>query len=331
MAVPHFEKTDPVFARWCRLVAEEDFAFALRRIDSQLNEENTAELTAMAVTSAMRLYRLTGDAQYLDVAAERARTVMACQQLPRRTDWSMPLHGFFYEGKEHKRILAWYHQSQEHRLVQGLAMLLKAAPSHPEAPQWRASLAAAADWYRETADVMAPYGLLPAAVYELDNTDYSGLYHEGEAVGLPTLEEYNAQVRNGLPLGGGFYLRRFPVAYQFRGFNAVTLAKAKACFILSDALQDGGLYDVAARQVEYVLGFNPFALSTVYGEGYDYPLLYGAYAGNVVGAVPVGIETFENDDEPYFPMQSNCTYKEIWTHSTARLTSCVVDLLAGRP
>lgn len=331
MAVPHFEKTDPVFARWCRLVAEEDFAFALRRIDSQLNEENTAELTAMAVTSAMRLYRLTGDAQYLDVAAERARTVMACQQLPRRTDWSMPLHGFFYEGKEHKRILAWYHQSQEHRLVQGLAMLLKAAPSHPEAPQWRASLAAAADWYRETADVMAPYGLLPAAVYELDNTDYSGLYHEGEAVGLPTLEEYNAQVRNGLPLGGGFYLRRFPVAYQFRGFNAVTLAKAKACFILSDALRDGGLYDVAARQVEYVLGFNPFALSTVYGEGYDYPLLYGAYAGNVVGAVPVGIETFENDDEPYFPMQSNCTYKEIWTHSTARLTSCVVELLAGRP
>ena len=43
-------------------------------------------------------------------------------------------------------------------------------------------------------------------------------------------------------------------------------------------------------------------MSTVYGDGYDYPPLYGAYAGNVVGAVPVGIETFENEDEPYFPM-----------------------------
>ena len=131
----------------------------------------------------------------------------------------------------------------------------------------------------------------------------------------------------GIPLGGPFYLRRFPVAYQFRGFNAVTLAKAKACFILSDALGDRSLRDIATRQVEYVLGFNPFALSTVYGEGYDYPLLYGAYAGQVVGAVPVGIETFENEDEPYFPMQSNCTYKEIWTHSTARLTSCLAELL----
>ena len=327
LAVPHFEATDPVFARWCRVAAEEDFAFALRRLDGQLREENTTELSAMAVTAAMRLYRLTQDRKYLDVAVERARTVMAGQQAGRRTEWARPLHGFFFEGPSHQRILAYYHQSQEHRPAQGLSMLLAAAPDHPEAAAWRAALAAAGDWYRETADVMAPYGILPAAIYETDNTDYSNLYHEGERVGLPTMSEFNAQVRNGIPLGGGFYLRRFPVAYQFRGFNGVTLAKAKACFILAEALHDEGLFDIAARQVEYVLGFNPFALSTVYGEGYGYPLLYGAYAGNVVGAVPVGMETFENEDEPYFPMQSNCTYKEIWTHSTARLTSCVAELL----
>ena len=327
MAVPHFESVDPVFARWCRVAAVEDFDFAMRRIDEQLTKSNATELSAMAVTAAMRLYRLSGDARYVDIAAERAKTVIAAQQAARRTEWNRSLHGFFYEGPEKERILAYFHQSQEHKPVQGLAMLLEAAPSHRDAPTWRAALERAGDWYRETADVTAPYGVLPAAVYEVDNTDYSNIYHEGAAVGLPTMEEYNAQVRNGVPLGGGFYLRRFPVAYQFRGFNAVTLAKAKACFILASTLQDEGLFDIGARQVEYVLGFNPFAASTVYGEGYDYPLLYGAYAGNVVGAVPVGIETFENDDEPYFPMQSNCTYKEIWTHSTARLTSCVAELL----
>jgi len=31
------------------------------------------------------------------------------------------------------------------------------------------------------------------------------------------------------------------------------------------------------------------------------------YAGDVVGACAVGIETFENDDEPYMPMQVNAT------------------------
>jgi hypothetical protein len=65
------------------------------------------------------------------------------------------------------------------------------------------------------------------------------------------------------------------------------------------------------------VGYNPFAISTIYGEGYDYPILYGGYLGDVVGAVPVGIETFENEDKPYMPMQVNATYKEVWTHTTA--------------
>ena len=71
------------------------------------------------------------------------------------------------------------------------------------------------------------------------------------------------------------------------------MGKAKAAFILARLFNDKALRDIATRQVEYILGYNPFAMSTVYGDGYDYPPLYGAYAGNVVGAVPVGIETFE--------------------------------------
>jgi hypothetical protein len=94
------------------------------------------------------------------------------------------------------------------------------------------------------------------------------------------------------------------------------MAKAKAAFILSDLLKDKSLKDIGTRQLEYIVGYNPFAMSTIYGDGYNYPPLYSAYAGDVVGAVPVGIETFENDDEPYMPMQVNATYKEIWTRTT---------------
>jgi hypothetical protein len=165
--------------------------------------------------------------------------------------------------------------------------------------------------------MISPYGILPAAIYEVNNADFSDIYHEGERVGMPSMEEYNAQVKNGIPLSDNFYLRRFPVAYQFRGFHAVLMGKAKAAFILSEVLNDRELKNIATRQLEYVVGYNPFAMSTIYGDGYDYPPLYGAYAGDVVGAVPVGIQTFENDDEPYMPMQVNATYKEIWTHTTA--------------
>lgn len=39
----------------------------------------------------MRLYRLTQDVYYLDWATRLARTVMAGQQLEKRTDWKIPL------------------------------------------------------------------------------------------------------------------------------------------------------------------------------------------------------------------------------------------------
>jgi len=251
---------------------------------------------------------------------------MTGQQLERRKDWKMPLHGFFYETTERKRILAYFHQSREHLMLEGLAMLLTDTPGHADAPKWKTSCQAYADYLHETSQVIEPYGILPAAVYEVNNTDYSNLYHEGDAVGLPSLEEYNAQVKNGIKLSKTHYLRRFPVAYQFRGFHAVLMGKAKAAFILSRLLDDKELKHIATRQLEYIIGYNPFAMSTIYGDGYDYPPLYGAYAGDVVGAVPVGIETFENDDEPYFPMQNNCTYKEIWTHTTARVIWLVAEL-----
>jgi hypothetical protein len=175
--------------------------------------------------------------------------------------------------------------------------------------------------------MMEPYGLVTAAVYEINNTDYSTIYHEGPRdLGAPSLEEYNAQVQNGIPLSNTHYIRRFPVAYQFRGFHAIHMGKAKSGFILSRLFGDKELKDIATRQFEYVVGYNPFAMSTIYGDGYDYPPLYGAYAGDVVGAVHVGIETFENDDEPYMPMQNNCTYKEIWIHTAARAIWLVAEL-----
>lgn len=322
MAVKHYEPLDPVFARWCREAAIADFEFGKQQLTSQAPDVN-----GMAIIAAMRLYELTGEESYIEYAAERARIVMACQDMEEHADWTIPMHGFFYETPEHQRTLTYYHQSQEHRMVQALALLLQAEQTNADAQAWAASLQAYADYLKATAKVMEPYGLLPAAIYEVNNTDYSHFSHEGDkSLGAPSLEEYNDEVTHGIQLGGSTYLRRFPVAYQFRGFNATVLAKAKAAFILADIFKDQQLKDIAMRQVEWITGFNPFAMNTIYGDGYDYPLLYGAYAGNVVGAVPVGIETFEGIDEPYFPMQSNCTYKEIWTHSTARMISCVAEM-----
>lgn len=320
-AAPFYADEDPVFARWLANAAVQDFAFAVEEFSGRTTEE-----LAFASVSAARLYNLTGEQTYLDYSATYADGFLAALQMEPQTGWALPLRGYFYEDSSRSRVLAYYHQSQEHKPAQALSLLLKAAPDHPSSGRWLAACEAMASYYTMTSGVMAPYGLSPAAIYEVGNTDYSTLYHEGERVGLPTMQEYNAEVREGIFLADSVYLRRFPVAYQFRGFNGVTLAKSKAMFILFAATGRMDLADIAARQVEWVVGFNPFASSTVYGDGYDYHPLYGAYAGDVVGAVPVGIETFENEDAPYWPTQVNATYKEIWTHSTARLLSVIAEL-----
>ncbi len=327
-AVPFYASSDPVFSVWCEKAAKEDYFFATEMMGQKLNQKNETELYSTATIAAMQLFHLTGRKEYLDDAVHHANVIMECQQLERRNDWSIPLHGFFYESRDKKRPLEFFHRSNEELMIQALCMLLKNAPKHPDSPRWMVSCQAYADYIHDISKAIEPYEILPAAVYQLNNADFGGIYHEGARVGLPSMEEFNAQVKNGIHLGNDFYLRRFPVAYQFRGFHAVLMGKAKAAFLLSDLLKDNELKDIATRQLEYIVGYNPFALSTIYGEGYDYPNLYGGYLGDVVGAVPVGIETFENEDKPYFPMQVNATYKEVWTHTTASVMWLLSCLLA---
>lgn len=327
-AVPHFD-WDPDFQARCLHCAIEDFDFAENIMDSTPDTSWESERLAIAVTTGAMLYHLTGEDRFLQATAVRARQLAQCQQQTVREDFAIPLSGYFYEDRRQTRPVVFYHRSTEQFYMDGYLRLLADAPNHPDAALWRGCVERYAGYLRAIARVMAPYGILPAGVYEVDNTDYSKFYHEGDAVGLPTLEEYNAQVRNGIPLNETHYLRRFPVAYQFRGFHTTLLSKAKNAFTVGRFLQDRQLFDIGARQLEYVLGFNPFAMSTMYGEGYDYPLLYGGFAGQPVGAVPVGIETFENDDEPYMPMQNNCTYKEIWVCSTARVMWSIAEVLRG--
>ncbi|HEX2695533.1 MAG TPA: hypothetical protein VHP61_07240, partial [Acidobacteriota bacterium] len=71
---------------------------------------------------------------------------------------------------------------------------------------------------------------------------------------------------------------------------------------------------------------NPFAQSTMWGEGYDFPPLYSPSSGDMVGGLPVGIQTRGESDVPYWPVQSTWTYKEIWVYPAARWLWLMRDL-----
>src|SRR5208283_3714782 len=64
----------------------------------------------------------------------------------------------------------------------------------------------------------------------------------------------------------------------------------------------------------------------MYGEGYDWTPLYSVRSGQMVGALPVGIETKGFDDAPYWPTQICWTYKEVWTQPVGQWIWLMQDI-----
>ena len=326
-----FQKEDPMYAALCARYAREDFAFGMEWMHQSpfqtFSFVTQLQMNAQAALSAITLYNAFGDASYLWQAARFARVVMRCQCMSPKEGFAIPLYGYFYETEAQTRVQAYFHRSYEHVAVEAIGALYLAAPTHEDAKQWRESLDAYAQYLLEM-EKLTPYGLCASYVYELDNADFANLYHEGDrSLGAPSIEEYNEQVRSGIQLDATHFIRIFPVAYQFRGFHAPVMGKALAALAIDRALGNAHLRDLAARQLEWMLGYNPFASSTVYGEGNDFHPLYTGMQPQIVGAVPVGFETFQNEDIPYYPVQCLPTYKEIWVHTTGRLLKCIAALL----
>jgi hypothetical protein len=135
-----------------------------------------------------------------------------------------------------------------------------------------------------------------------------------------------SEVKAGLPLGGDAYLRRYPVWFQFRGNSSVLLSEAKALSVAAQLRGNIDDADLAQQQAQWLIGRNPFSASIMYGEGYDWTPLYSVRSGQMVGAIPVGIETKGSADEPYWPNQICWTYKEVWTQPAGEWVWLMRDL-----
>jgi hypothetical protein len=125
-------------------------------------------------------------------------------------------------------------------------------------------------------------------------------------------------VENGYKLHDGYYFRRFPVWFSFRGNHAPVLSSGKAAAICGKVRNEYDIAEIAQRQMEWIIGRNSFAQSTMYGEGYDFSQMYIQLPGEQVGEMVVGIESWENDDVPFWPQVNTATYKEVWTHAGLR-------------
>lgn len=167
----------------------------------------------------------------------------------------------------------------------------------------------------------------------------AGIHHMSEADDKETFEllhllvtfdeeraNYEEQLKNGIALGNDYYVRMFPVWFSFRGNSAILLGMGKAAGIVGRYFGDEKLKEIAREQLYWMSGKNPFCQSLIYGEGARYSQQDANYPGEMTGEMPVGIETLENEDEPYWPSGNNATYKEVWLTPAGRWLSIIAEL-----
>lgn len=315
--------------------AREDFAFAEKKfaltgVDPAHMFEHTynsglSQYYAVIVWAASCLYEVTKEEGYAGTAREYAGKLLACQE---QGEAGMGLTGFFYRDESRKTIVHFNHQAREHQFMQALEALCRTQPKAEERPVWEAAMRRYGEYLKIISKNTAPYGMLPAGIYKLDEWQDRELFpylhvtcgYERER------ENYREQLLAGQDLGGGCVLRNFPVWFSFRGNGAVMLSMGKAAGILGSYFKDKELTQLAKEQLYWMWGKNPFGQSLVYGMGKNDCRQYAVLTGESVGEVPVGVETLENGDEPYWPQNNNATHREVWVGSACRYAQILAEL-----
>ena len=315
--------------------AREDFAFAEKKfartgVDPAHMFEHTynsglSQYYAVAVWAASCLFEATGDESYARTAREYAGKLLACQE---QGGAGIGLTGFFYRDESHQAIVHFNHQAREHQFMQALEALCRTQPDAPERPVWESAMRRYGEYLKAIAGNTAPYGMLPAGVHKLDEWQDRELFpYLHVTCGYDQeRENYRQQLLAGKDLGGGYVLRSFPVWFSFRGNANLMLSMGKAAGILGRYFKDRELTQLMNEQLYWMWGKNPFGQSLVYGMGKNYCRQYAVLTGESVGEVPVGVETLENGDAPYWPQNNNATYREVWVGSACRYAQVLAEL-----
>lgn len=318
---------DPAQSAHLLRVASDDWVHAYAKIDQEqyvkamdpARVSSPLLLYAAGCWSACDIFQATENPYFKERAIELADRIMQCQQkeIP---NWTIPMVGFFYRDTDRKIIQHYNHRSHEHEPILALTKLCELFPQHQNWILWYHAVLLHSEYMKQICTFTEPYQMSPASIY-----------HENEAIDDPDLflkqqphadqqmfDDYRAQVRHGIALGQGYYLRRLPVWFSFRGNNAILLSNGEAAALAAGLRNDLALVEIAQRQLEWVVGKNPFGQSLMFGEGYDFAQQYVCLPGEMTGALCVGIQSYQNEDVPYWPHANNAVYREVWVHPSIR-------------
>jgi hypothetical protein len=301
-------KSHPELAMKSRTAALEDWQAA---VDSR-KEWDQADYreASWGVTSSLLLAKMTGEEKYRDHAVKFGKLLISCQEQSFLD--GIPITGYFYENTERTRVIHNLHASFEEAPLIALSMLCNELPDHKDWIEWYSSAVLHSEYFMKRGSrIAAPFYHLPNSVWK--KTDIIAL--EDSAMRSDMLRQYNDSTQ----LDENYALRTFPIYRDglFHGNTNIQMSSSWALAEASRLRNDKEGMQLVGKQLEWILGANPFGQSLMYGVGYVFAPHFAYCLKDIVGSLPVGMDCMSGD-MPHWCATNTATSKEIWVEPVNR-------------
>jgi hypothetical protein len=258
MAAQAYKTADAPYAGKC-------LAAAQRCWDAAKREGSTGDL-AWWTLAAIEMYRATAREAYRAEAVRLGGLLLALQSTDYLGD-QKEIRGFWRASEQNTSP----YTDAVYSALPPLALLelARAVPDHRDAARWRDAVRRHLDDYVLPVAAHSAYDIIPFGVF----------------LGRPTPETYR-------PLAGDLTYRYFmPVRKQFWWLGTTSHLECYA-LLLAEAAETFAhppYRDLAYRQLEWIMGANPFGACLMTGEGMRNPYPHSRFVGLIPGGIMNGI------------------------------------------
>jgi hypothetical protein len=308
-----FKNSDPELAERARKAAIEDWEAAVASRETW--DQADYREASWGVTSSVILNKMTREEKYKKQALLIGDLLIKCQE--QRFIEGIPITGYFYTSSERQRVIHNYHAAFEEAPLIALSHLCMAYTEEEKWIEWYAAAVLHSEFFmKRGSSIAAPYDLVPNSVWSRQEI----MSEKDEKLRGDLLRQFE----DGTKLNDQYVLRTFPIYFNdlFHGNTNINLSSAWALAEASGLRKDKAGMEIAGKQLQWVLGANPFSQSLMYGTGYDFAPHFAYCLKDLVGALPVGMDCMSEDD-PFWSGTNTATYKEIWVEPVSRFLGAV--------
>ena len=298
----HYRQSNPEYASRCVEAGRRCLAYLRDHRVEVLSQTPCLDL-GTGIYANVHMFRVTGEEMYRTRARELANGLVAHQAAD----------GYWVDKSTHAGNASLYSPL----IVVGLCGAARHLQDDPDRAHWIAALERFASSFIKYFSEANAFGILPCRIYPDRAPQPARKWKE---------QQYRYFIETNVPMEGG--------AYWQTGNNATVAGYGVAMVYLAEILGEPWLRRLAQRQLDWVLGVNPFDASMMLGVGRNQPPTYTSKEilppiPDIVGAVlqgPIG----DDRDRPiivpgYYP---TCEY---WQPHHSQTVWLMAELSADHP